>query len=129
MRNQKLNKAINFRSSGKHRESNKLLVQLAREFHDDALINYQCASSFDILGEEAKAVPYYQSAITLGLPAKELKVTYLDLGSSLRSLGIYEQSRITFEEAMDLFPYNRAIQVFYAMTLYNQNDHEKAMEV
>ncbi|WP_199690086.1 tetratricopeptide repeat protein [Clostridium sp. 1xD42-85] len=33
-------------------------------------MNYHCACSFDILGKEDKAVPYYENAIKLGLPER-----------------------------------------------------------
>jgi len=49
----------------------------------------------------------------------------LGLGSSYRALGEYEKLKSTF----DLFPRNRAIQVFYAMTLYNLKDYESVMEL
>ena len=34
-----------------------------------------------------------------------------------------------FLKGIELFPNNRAIQTFYSMTLYNLNEHSKAMEL
>ncbi|UCZ55110.1 tetratricopeptide repeat protein [Bacillus shivajii] len=124
-----LDRAIDLRKSGNHKGSNELLMKLVSEFPNDASINYQCAWSFDILGEEAKAVPYYESAIKLGLPPKDLEGALLGLGSTYRTLGEYDKSRNTFLKGIELFPNNKAIQVFYSMTLYNLNDHSKAMEL
>ena len=70
MRNQKLNKAINLRSSGKHRESNKLLVQLAREIPDNTSINYQYALSFDILVKKQKQSLFMKRSSNLGCHQK-----------------------------------------------------------
>jgi hypothetical protein len=71
-----LDKAIDLRMNGNYLESNKLLIKLVQEYPDNASINYQCAWSLDLLGEEAKAVPYYENGIKLGLPSTELKELY-----------------------------------------------------
>ncbi len=122
-----VDQAIELRQEGKYKESNKLLLSLVIAFPEDAFINYQCAWSFDVLGEESQAVPYYEKAIELGLSEQELEGAFLGLGSTYRTLGEYEKSRHVFLKAMSLFPDNRAIQVFYSMTLYNLKDHHAAM--
>lgn len=124
-----LDKAIDLRKSGYYKESNEILVKLADVFPENASVNYQCAWSFDLLGEEAKAVSFYENAIKLGLSSKELEGALLGLGSTYRTLGEYERSKITFLKGIELFPNNRAIQTFYSMTLYNLNQHSKAMEL
>ncbi|WP_026675286.1 tetratricopeptide repeat protein [Alkalihalobacterium bogoriense] len=124
-----LDKALELRKNGSHKESNEWLMRLVEEFPEDAYINYQCAWSFDLLGEEANAVPYYEKAIKIGLPPKDLEGALLGLGSTYRTLGEYEKSKKTFQKGIEQFPHNRAIQTFYAMTLYNLNEHHKAMEL
>ncbi|UOK59251.1 tetratricopeptide repeat protein [Bacillus sp. OVS6] len=126
---EELYKAIELRKSGKNKESNQLLLKLAQDFPEEASINYQCAWSFDLLGEESKAVPFYEKAINLGLSSKELERALLGLGSTYRTLGEYEKSKNTFQRGIEAFPNNRAIQVFYSMTLYNLNKHNDAMEI
>ncbi|WP_096154088.1 tetratricopeptide repeat protein [Bacillus sp. FJAT-45066] len=127
--NKELDKAIDLRKRGNHKESNELLIKLVEEFPDDASINYQCAWSFDLLGEEAKAVPFYENAIKFGLLPADLEGALLGLGSTYRTLGEYEKSKSTFLKGMELFPDNRAMQTFYSMTLYNLKEHSKAMEL
>lgn len=126
---EQLQTAIELRERGLLTESNLLFVELIKEFSSDAFINYQCAWSFDVLGEEAKAIPYYEKAIQLGLDTENLEGALLGLGSTYRTLGQYEKSRQTFQKAIKLFPSNKAIQVFYAMTLYNLNQHKESMEL
>ncbi|MFJ7405213.1 MULTISPECIES: tetratricopeptide repeat protein [unclassified Lysinibacillus] len=121
--------AIQLRTDNKKRESNQLLLQMVEEYPDDAFINYQCAWSFDVLGEELQAVPYYEKAIKQGLSGTDLEGAFLGLGSTYRTLGDYEKSKNVFLEGIALFPTNQALQVFYAMTLYNLNEHSKAMEL
>ncbi|KNH20528.1 MAG: tetratricopeptide repeat protein [Priestia megaterium] len=127
--NNKLNKALALRKSGNHKESNELLSELVKEFPGDALYNYQCAWSFDILGEEEKAVPYYENAIKIGLPSKGMEGAVLGLGSTYRALGEYEKSKDIFLKGMELFPDNHVIKVFYSMTLYNLKEHSQAVEL
>lgn len=129
MMEKEVDEAIDLRKSGNYKESNELLMKLVQWFPDDASINYQCAWSFDLLGEESKAVPFYENAIKLGLPSKELEGALLGLGSTYRTLGEYEKSKSTFLKGIESFPNNRAIQTFYSMTLYNLNEHSKAMEL
>ncbi|MBR7798156.1 tetratricopeptide repeat protein [Agaribacter marinus] len=124
-----LEKAIHLRKNGNHKESNELLIKLVQQFPENASINYQCAWSFDLLGVEIQAVPYYEKAIQLGLSSEELEDALLGLGSTYRALGEYEKSKDTFLKAIELFPDNRAIQTFYSMTLYNLSEHSKAMEI
>lgn len=124
-----LERAINLRQLGKLDESNKLLLQLVEQSSKDAIINYQCAWSFDVLGEESKAAPFYENAINLGLSGKDLEGAIIGLGSTYRTLGLYEKSKTTLVKGINLFPNNKAIQLFYCMTLYNLNEHNKAMEI
>jgi len=124
-----LDTAIDLRRSGKLEESSELLARLVQEFPDHAIINYQYACSLDLLGEEKKAVPLYEKAVDLGLPPQEMRKAILGLGSSYRALGEYEKSKAVFQKGIELFPENRAIQVFFSMTLYNLQEHRRAMEL
>ena len=124
-----LDRAIEMRTKGEQKESNELLIKLAKEFPDDAVINYQCAWSFDVLGAESKAVPYYENAIKIGLSGKDLEGAIVGLGSTYRTLGQYEKSSDIFEMGMGLYPNNEAIKVFYSLTLYNLREHGRAMEL
>lgn len=129
MDEKQLERALDLRKENKKQESNQLLIKLAEKYPNDAFVNYQCAWSFDVLGEERQAVPYYENAIKQGLAGTDLEGALLGLGSTYRTLGEYEKSKNVFIEGMALFPTNQALQVFYAMTLYNLNEHSKAMEL
>jgi len=125
----RLERAIDLRKKGNYEESNELLMELVQDFPENASINYQCAWSFDLLGKELQAVPFYEKSIQLGLSSKELEGALLGLGSTYRTLGEYEKSKNVFLKGIELFPNNRAIQTFFSMTLYNLNEHTKAMEL
>ncbi|WP_216827543.1 tetratricopeptide repeat protein [Alkalihalobacterium elongatum] len=123
-----LNKAIELRKEGQLKSSNQLILQLVTEYPEDPVVNYQCAWSYDVLGEEAHAVPFYEKAIELGLSDEWLEGAYLGLGSTFRTLGEYEKSQQILKEAINHFPNNYALKVFYSMTLYNLKEHSIAME-
>ena len=125
----KFDEAIGLRKSENYQESNELFMELVQEFPENASVNYHCAWSFDLLGEESKAVPFYENAIKLGLSSVELEGAFLGLGSTYRTLGEYKKSKRVFEIGMESFPNNKALQTFYSMTLYNLNEHSKAMEL
>lgn len=124
-----LNKAILLRSEGKLTESNEMLIAMAKDDPKSAEINYQCAWSFDVLGKEAEAVPYYENALQLGLNDEDTLGATIGLGSTYRTLGRYKKSKAVFESGLARFPENNALKTFYAMTLYNVGEHVKAMEI
>ena len=124
-----IEQAILFRNNGMKKESNELLLQLVEKYPINASIHYQCGWSFDVLGEETEAIPFYEKAIELGLPNNELEGAIIGLGSTYRALGEYEKSKQVFKRGIELFPNNKAIQVFYAITLYNLREHSNATEL
>lgn len=121
--------ALILRQEHKLEQSNELLLQLVEDLPHNAFVNYQCAWSFDMLGKEAQAVPYYEQAIALGLQDDDLQGAYIGFGSTLRTLGRYTESEALFERATAQFPANLALQTFYAMTLFNVQKHEQAMGI
>ena len=126
---EELNVALQLRKENNLLQSNQIFIKLAKDNPLNAYINYQCAWSYDRLGEEAKAVPYYEKAIQGGLAEEDLQNAYLGLGSTFRALGEYEKSKAVLTKAIELFPNNEALRVFYAMTLYNLNEQQSAMEL
>ncbi len=123
-----IDKGVKLRKAGKFKESNLFFKNLAIENPDDAVVQYQCAWSFDLLEKETEAINHYERAIALGLPEEDLREALLGLGSTYRSIGEYERSKQIFEKGISLFDDN-SLKVFYAMTLYNSGDHAQSMEI
>ncbi|TVX81869.1 tetratricopeptide repeat protein [Peribacillus simplex] len=123
-----LEMALSLRGKKEFEKSNRLLMDLAKQNPMDAVIQYQCAWSLDILGHEVKAVPYYEAALKLGLPEEDAKGAHLGLGSTYRTIGEYEKSRQTLESGLAKFPEDKALLVFRAMAFYNLGIHDLAME-
>ncbi|MFB5265372.1 hypothetical protein ACE41H_01025 [Paenibacillus enshidis] len=68
---EQLEKALQLRSEGQLEVSNQILVDLVQLYPQDALMNYQCAWSFDVLGREREAIPFYEKAVSLGLAERQ----------------------------------------------------------
>ncbi|WP_297074375.1 tetratricopeptide repeat protein [uncultured Enterococcus sp.] len=124
-----IQKAIELRKQGKLQEAISLLFTIYDIHSNDGYLNYQIAWSYDNLEEERKAVLFYEKAISYGLEEKDLQEAYLGLGSTYRVIGEYEKSCAVYQEAIARFPENRALEVFYSMTLFNLEKHEQAMEI
>jgi tetratricopeptide (TPR) repeat protein len=129
MMRDRLQEAIELRSTGRAEEAQTILLDLVATYPDDAEINYQTAWVHDNLGLEREAVPFYVRAIELGLSGEDLEGALLGLGSTYRTLGEYQQAEETLRRGMTMFPHNRAFQVFLAMTLYNSRRYQEAMEL
>jgi predicted Zn-dependent protease len=83
----RLQEAIELRSTGQAEEARSILLDLVAASPDDAQINYQAAWVHDTLGREHEAVPFYVRAIEQGLPDTDLEGALLGLGSTYRTLG------------------------------------------
>lgn len=123
-----LDKAIELREAGSLEEANNILLQLVNDYPENADVNYQCAWSFDVMGKEKEAVPFYEKALSIGLSEKDMKEAYLGLGSTYRTIGEYEKSKELFEDAISKYD-DKSLKVFLAMTLYNLGEHQRAMEI
>ncbi|MFS0780555.1 tetratricopeptide repeat protein [Bacillus sp. 1P06AnD] len=126
---EELREAICLRDRGCLEQANERLIELAELHKEDALIHYHCAWSFDALGRETEAISHYVKAIESDLQGDELKGAYIGLGSTYRSVGMYDLAIQTFEKGLEVFPANPALTIFYSMALYNIGRHEKAMEL
>ena len=123
-----LEKAIQLRENGQAAEAMKILEDLLACKPNNPAILYQCAWACDVQGLEREAVPYYVQALDNGLAGREREGAFLGLGSTYRVIGQYTESRAVLEKGMGEFLENKALSIFYAMTLHNLKEHDLAME-
>ncbi|EAE9368590.1 tetratricopeptide repeat protein [Listeria monocytogenes] len=95
---------------------------------DNAELHYYVAWAHDALGKEDAAIPFYEKALQLGLPADSRKEAYIGLGSTYRITGQPEKSIRLFETALQEFPDNNALRTFSVMAKYNQGLEKEALE-
>jgi tetratricopeptide (TPR) repeat protein len=123
-----LAQAIAYRNQDQFDEAQEAFATLYERYPDDALVNYHYAWLCDKLGEERRAVPFYERAIELGLPGEESVGALLGLGSTYRSIGEYQKSTDILARGVAQFPNAKQFPVFLAMTLYNLRQHRRAMQ-
>ncbi|MBD0708827.1 MULTISPECIES: tetratricopeptide repeat protein [unclassified Streptomyces] len=127
-RDARLAEAIALRTGGQREEARERLVALAAEHPGDAPIAYQTAWAHDVLGLEAEAVPYYESALAgTGLAADDRRGALLGLGSTYRVLGRFEDSVALLSGAVGEFPEDGSLRAFLAMAHYNTGRHHEAV--
>ncbi|AIC96474.1 tetratricopeptide repeat protein [Shouchella lehensis] len=129
MNQQQIETIDSFLREGNDSDALKQLHHWLKDNPHDGDVHYYLASTYDSKGEEKKAYPHYEKAIELGLDEEKVKGAFLGLGSTYRTLGMYKESKATFELGLARFPEDNALKVFYSLTLYNVREHEKAMEV
>ncbi|UYP01224.1 tetratricopeptide repeat protein [Oceanotoga sp. DSM 15011] len=126
-----IKKITNLRKENKTMEAIDELKNILNksEYVNDAELNYQLAWCYDSIEKESEAVQFYETAIKNGLNKNDLWEAYLGLGSTYRTIGEYSKSKLIFEEGIKKFPENKALKVFYAMTLYNLKEYKKSTEL
>ena len=129
MMNESLQKAVEARNSERFEEALSILEALYKENPDDPLINYHYAWTYDRMGRETSAVPYYVRAIENGLPDEDLRGALLGLGSTYRTIGEFEKAVETLQRGKDTFPDAPEFPVFLSMALYNVGQAKEGMSM
>jgi tetratricopeptide (TPR) repeat protein len=109
--------------------SQAMLLELLDSYPDHPLVLYEVGGSFDVLGEEPKAIPYYRQAVTAGLSGSDLQECLVCLGSSLRAIGEFEEAVEVLKQTVDQFPENNSGRVFLALGYYSDGQEDKAVSV
>jgi tetratricopeptide (TPR) repeat protein len=113
----------------KYEKALQLLQTLEKEAPLDGEVYYQYGCMYDGLGKEETAIPYYEKALVLGLQEKDLRLAYIQLGSSYRCVGKYEKAKAVLKDGLVAFPEDEAMLTFLAMTEHNLQNYEKAMGI
>jgi tetratricopeptide (TPR) repeat protein len=110
-------------------ESQELLLALLDEMPDDPRVLFEVGGSYDVMGQEAEAIPLYRRAIANGLQGDQLQECLVCLGSSLRVVGDFADAIGVLEDAAVRFPDNRSSGPFLALAYYNDGQHRKAVQL
>jgi tetratricopeptide (TPR) repeat protein len=123
---QQLTRLRQLSNEGKYEEALSLAKTLLTESPDNPDIHFEYACLLDGQGYEREAVSHYEQAIAGGLSGEELEMATINLGSTYRALGEYEQAVRVWRDGLQHFAENRALQVFAAMGLYNLGHYQEA---
>ncbi len=109
--------------------SQALLLELMEKYPDHPLVLFEVGGSYDVLGEEEMAVPYYRQAIAAGLEGDDLQECLICLGSSLRVLGDAEEAVSILEQAVEEYPERNSTRVFLALAQYSNGEAAQAVSI
>lgn len=107
--------------------SQQQLLALMDHFPDHPLVLFEVGGSYDVMGEEEMAIPYYRRAIAAGLEGSDLQECLVCLGSTLRVVGEFEDAVAILEQAVDEFPQRSSGRVFLALAHYSNGAPDLAV--
>ena len=85
---------------------------LADQYPMSGRAKFELANALDYLGEEAQAIPLYEEAISLGLSEEYEAYARLQLGSSLRNVGRFDEAVSLLRDAERHYPHMPSISVY-----------------
>ncbi len=109
--------------------SQELLLGLLAENPDHPLVLYEVGGSYDVMGEEKQAIPYYHQAVQAGLDGDDLQECLVCLGSSQRNVGDFSDAVATLEKAVKQFPEDNSGKVFLALAYYSDGREDEAVRL
>lgn len=115
------------RSSDQLDESLELLEKLLEEHPDDPLVLFEVGGAYDVLGQEADAIPYYHRAVEEGLEGEELQECMICLGSCHRAIGEFQEAIEILEAFAERFENSRAGLPFLALAYYSNEQYSDAV--
>ncbi len=124
---ERIARARELRDQDQLEESQAILLALMDDFPEDPLVLYEVGGSYDVLGEEREAIPYYEDAIEEGLNGDDLQECLICLGSCRRVIGEFGAAVEALETAVAQFPDNKSGHVFLALAYYSNDQKEAAM--
>ena len=124
-----IERARDLRRQDELEQSQEVLLNLLSHFPKDPLVLYEVGGSFDVLGEELKAIPYYEQAIQQGLIDDDLQECMVCLGSSYRAVGQFSAAVTILEKAVKQYPDNYSGHVFLALAYYSDGQEDEAVRL
>jgi tetratricopeptide (TPR) repeat protein len=122
-----INKAKALRREDRLEESQELLLALQQEYPLDPLVLFEVGGSYDVMGLEPEAIPYYEQAVQQGLEGSDLQECLVCLGSSYRVVGESQEAVDILEDAIEQFPDNNSSKAFLALAYYSNDQVEESV--
>lgn len=107
--------------------SQELLLALLNEHQDNALVLYEVGGSYDVLGEEKDAIPYYRQSLDAGLAGADRLECLVCLGICYRNVGQFVRAVDVLETAVEEFPNDNGAAAFLALAYYSHGREDEAV--
>ena len=88
---------------------------------------YEVGGAHDTAGDEAEARGYYERALAGGIDGDARRRCLLQYGSTLRNLGLHDESVEALQRARDEFPASDSVRVFLALSLHAASRSDAAV--
>jgi len=108
-------------------KSQEQLLSLLESYPDNPLVLFEVGGSYDVMGDEEMAIPFYRRAIESGLEGKDLQECLICLGSTLRVVGNYEEAIDMLEQAVEEFPERNSGRAFLALAYLSNGETNLAV--
>lgn len=107
--------------------SQQRLLALLESFPDHPLVLFEVGGSYDVLGDEEMAIPFYRRAIEAGLEGDDLQECLICLGSTLRAVGESEEAVEILEQVVDEFPERNSGRAFLSLAYLSNGEADLAV--
>lgn len=129
LKDTKISRARELRREEELEQSQAILLELLDEHADDPVVLFEVGGSYDVLGEEREAIPYYKQAIDAGLEGSDLQECLVCLGSSYRNIGAFDDAVGALEKAVEQFSEDFSGHVFLALAYYSDGREDEAVSI
>ena len=103
--------------AGQEEEALAIVRELVERCPNNPRAHFEYAGALDYQGREVEAVAPYRRAQALGLSGSDVPRLYVQLGSTLRNVGAWNEAVDFLHEGRARFPQHAAIHAFYALAL------------
>jgi tetratricopeptide (TPR) repeat protein len=100
---------------------------LLEQYPDHPQAIYEVGGAYDTAGEEERARGFYERALAAGLQGDTRRRCLLQYGSTLRNLGLLDESIAVLEKARSEFPESDSLRVFLALSLHAASRSDAAV--
>ena len=102
-------------------------LELLAHHPGNAFVLYEVGGSYDTAGDEERARGYYEQAMDAGLEGETLRRCLLQYGSTLRNLGLFDESLTALRRARVEFPESDSVRLFLALSLHAASRSDAAV--
>jgi predicted Zn-dependent protease len=108
-------------------EAMATLQTLVEDFPRNARAHFEYAGALDFQGREEEAIEPYFRAAALGLPAEDVPRLHVQLGSTLRNVGMLDEAEQLLASGRRQFPDYPALATFHALALTSLGRADEAV--
>lgn len=102
-------------------------TELLARYPDHPQAIYEVGGAYDTAGDEQQARGFYERALAAGLQGDTRRRCLLQYGSTLRNLGLFDESIAVLREARSDYPDSDSVRVFLALSLHAASRSDAAV--